>query len=158
MESLSIAIISIKEYQTLPTVALMFRQSSFSKQYSSRSNQALTPINICCSNTQHLYLSIPLVMRNDDDIPRCCCCNCCCCLVSCWFAGEKAPGTSSEGFFQEQLMAFEAWLQSAGEATATASMRRMLQHQQTDHQQPLVPPPEQVPVILQALLSPVGFA
>lgn len=53
----------------------------------------------------------------------------------------QAPGTSSEGFFQEQLMAFQAWLQFAEESTSdeVESLR----------------PPEQLPVVFQVLLSQV---
>lgn len=66
---------------------------------------------------------------------------------------EQAPGSSSDGFFQEQLMAFDTWLQSAGEVSANTIGRGI---RQSDPPSRL--PPKQLPVILQALLSPVGFA
>ncbi|CAN0264436.1 unnamed protein product, partial [Laminaria digitata] len=55
---------------------------------------------------------------------------------------DSAPGSSSsDGFFQEQLMAFQVWLQFAGEVARSA-----------DGMMPQRPP-EQLPVVLQVLLS-----
>ena len=56
----------------------------------------------------------------------------------------QAPGSASQdGFFQEQLMAFQVWLQFAGEVARNGDG---LMSQR---------PPEQLPVVLQVLLSQV---
>lgn len=59
---------------------------------------------------------------------------------------DQGPGASSDGFFQEQLMAFQVWLQFAGESARDGNS--------------IVPqrPPEKLPVVLQALLSQVGVS
>lgn len=61
-----------------------------------------------------------------------------------WFWVGQAPGSaSSDGFFQHQMMAFQVWLQFAGEV-ARSGDGVMSQR-----------PPEQLPVVLQVLLSQV---
>lgn len=72
----------------------------------------------------------------------------------------QAQVPSTDGFFQEQLMAFEVWLQFAqGVLAANAASRPQSRDpwdERLDEGMPMKPP-EQLPVVLQVLLSQVGF-